>query len=251
MAIIKWDQAGERKFENGVDHGVLYLPDAQGVYNTGVPWNGLTTVTEKPSGAEPTAVYADNIKYITLISAEEYAASIEALTYPDEFMLCDGTAEIAVGVYAGQQNRRAFGLSYRTKIGDDLNEERGFKLHLIYGAKAAPTEKAHTTINDSPEADTFSWEISTTPVEIDGFKATASLTIDSTKVTTAKMKSLMDLLYGTASQEPKLPSPAEIITLLGAIPAQMRTFSASSFEDSEDNSTEYEVEQGQEADNEV
>jgi hypothetical protein len=249
MSKIKWDQVGERKFENGVDHGVLYLPDETGVYDTGFAWNGLVSVTEKPSGAEPTPVYADNIKYITLISAEEYAASIEAITYPDEFMLCDGTAEVSVGVYAGQQARRAFGLSYRTKIGDDLSPERGYKIHLIYGALAAPTEKAHTTINDSPEAATFTWELSTTPVEIEGFKPTASLVIDSTKVDAAKLKTLEDLLYGTASSEPSLPTPDEVVAIFGAAPAGAQTMGTQSFSNSEDNSTDFEVQSGGDADN--
>lgn len=249
MSQIKWDQQGERKFENGVDHGVLYLPDETGVYDTGFAWNGLVSVTEKPSGTEPTAVYADNIKYITLISAEEYAASIEALTYPDEFMLCDGTAEVAVGVYAGQQSRRAFGLSYRTKIGDDLNPERGYKIHLVYGALAAPTEKAHTTINDSPEAATFTWELSTTPVEIDGLKPTATLVIDSTKVSSTELAALEALLYGTADTEPSLPTPDEVVALFTAVPEGARQMGIQSFSNSEDNSTDFEVQSGGDADN--
>jgi len=214
MAELKWDQVGERVYETGVDHGVLYLPNAQGVYDSGYAWNGLVTVTESPSGAEASPQYADNIKYLNLISAEEFGATIEAFTYPDEFALCDGTAVPTAGVTIGQQTRRSFGLSYRTLKGNDLlNTDYGYKLHLIYGAQAAPTEKAYNTINESPEAITFSWETTTTPVEVPGFKPTASITVDSTAVDATALAALEDILYGTAGTEPRLPLPAEVIAL--------------------------------------
>lgn len=256
MAKIKWDQTGERRFENGVDRGVLYMPDETGKYVDGVPWNGLVNVTEKPSGAEPTAVYADNIKYITLISAEEYAASIEAITYPDEFLPYDGLAEVAPGVFVGQQPRGGFGLSFRTLIGDDLNPQRGYKIGLIYGALAATSEKAHATINDSPEAATFTWELSTNPVELEGHKPTASLTIDSTKVDAAALAELESLLYGTETDKPQLPTPAEVIALFagtgeaGGAGAQ-GMMAPASFSNAEDNSTDYTVQQGEPEDNEL
>lgn len=220
MAPITWDAAGERVYETGVDHGVLYLPDATGKYSTGFPWNGLVSVSESPSGAEPSPQYADNIKYLNLVSAEEFGATIEAFTYPDEFGRCDGTAELAEGVYIGQQTRSTFGLSYRTLVGNDLvGTAYGYKLHLIYGALAAPTEKAYNTVNDSPEAITFSWEVSTTPVPVpEGFKPTASLTLDSTKIPATAMKKLEDVLYGvgtTGNTGPRLPLPAEIVSILG------------------------------------
>lgn len=215
MAILTWDQVGERLYETGVDHGVLYLPNAQGVYDSGFAWNGLTTVTESPSGAESSPQYADNIKYLNLVSAEEFGATIEAFTYPDEFGQCDGTATPQPGIYLGQQSRRSFGLSYRTRLGNDLDgTDHGYKLHLVYGALAAPSEKAYATINDSPEAIAFSWEISTTPVMVDGYKPTSLLTIDSTKVTAAELDALEDILYGTAANEPRLPLPDEVITLV-------------------------------------
>lgn len=218
MAEVVWDQVGERVYETGVDHGVLYVPDALGVYDTGFAWNGLISVTESPSGAEPTPMYADNIKYLNLMSVEEFNATIEAYTYPDEFMLHDGTAELAPGVTVGQQTRRPFGLSYRTRIGNDLvGTDAGYKLHLIYGALAAPTEKAYSTINESPEANTFSWELSTTAIEVPGMKPSASLTIDSTKVAAAKLAQIETLLYGGAATEPSLPTPAEIIAILEAV----------------------------------
>lgn len=219
MAALTWDKAGERVYETGVDHGVLYIPGADGAYNSGFAWNGLVSVSESPSGAEPSPQYADNIKYLNLMSAEEFGATIEAFTYPDEFAQCDGTASPVEGVYIGQQARKTFGLSYRTLVGNDLEGTAfGYKLHLIYGALAAPTEKAYNTVNDSPEAITFSWEVTTTPVEVgDGFKPTASLTVDSTKVPAAAMKALEDVLYGgaTGSASPKLPTPAEVIELIG------------------------------------
>ena len=215
MAKIVWDATGEKLFETGVDHGVLYVQD-KGAYPAGVPWNGLTAVTESPSGAEATPLYADNIKYLNLMSAEEFGATIEAYTYPDEFMQCDGSAELTTGVYIGQQARKTFGLSYRTVIGNDVDgNEHGYKLHLIYGALAAPSEKAYTTINDSPEAITFSWEVSTTPVNVTGHKPTASLVIDSTKVDAEKMALLEAALYGSEEKEAYLPLPDEVVTIIG------------------------------------
>lgn len=211
---ITWDQVGERLYETGVDHGVLYIPDGGGDYVAGFAWNGLTTVTESPSGAEATPLYADNIKYLNLVSAEEFGATIEAFTYPDEFGQCDGTAEPQVGVALGQQGRKVFGLSYRSNIGNDLvGNDHGYKLHLIYGALAAPSEKAYSTVNDSPEAITFSWEISTTPVAVTGFKPTAILTVDSTKVPAANLLALEDAIYGTAGTSPRLPLPDEVATI--------------------------------------
>lgn len=211
---VEWDKVGERLYETGVDHGVLYLPTPIGEYTTGFAWNGLVSVTESPSGAESTPQYADNIKYLNLTSAEEFGGTIEAFTYPEEFAKCDGTASPSVGLSIGQQNRSTFGLSYRTRVGNDVDgSDHGYKLHLIYGALAAPTEKAYATINDSPEAITFSWEISTTPVALPGFKPTATLTIDSTKVDAADLAALEVLLYGDGTAEPKLPLPAEVVTL--------------------------------------
>lgn len=214
--MIKWDETGKRFFETGVDHGVLYPMNDNGGYDKGVAWNGLTGVTEKPSGAEATPLYADNIKYLNMMSAEEFAATIEAYTYPDEFAVCDGSAEVAPGIVVGQQARKAFGLCYRTKIGNDVKgNDLGYKLHLIYGGLAAPSEKGYQTINDSPEAITFSWEVSTTPVEVTGFKPTASLIIDSTKVDPAKLAELEAKLYGDESNEATLLLPNEIIALIG------------------------------------
>ena len=215
MSKIVWDQTGERLYETGVKQGVLY-PMTDGAYSTGVAWNGLTAVTESPSGAEPTPLYADDIKYLNLMSAEEFGATIEAYTYPDEFMACDGSAEIATGVTIGQQARNKFGLSYVTTIGNDVDgNAHGYKIHIIYGAQASPSEKAYATINDSPEAITFSWEVTTTPVNVTGFKPTASLVVDSTKVTADKMKALEAKLYGSESEEAMLPLPDEIIELVG------------------------------------
>lgn len=214
---IVWDEAGKKFYEAGVRHGVLYPQTTDGTYPEGVAWNGLVTVTESPSGAEPNPQYADDIKYLNLMSAEEFAATIEAFTYPDEFGKCDGSAELGTGVLIGQQTRSAFGLAYTTSIGNDIQSlEYGYKLHLIYGAMAAPSEKAYQTINDSPEAITFSWEISTTPVSVPGFKPTASLTLDSTKVAAADMEAIEAILYGGEAEEPRLPLPEEIITLLTA-----------------------------------
>lgn len=211
---ITWDKSGERYYETGVKRGVLYVMD-KGAYGNGVAWNGLTAVTESPSGAEASPMYADDIKYLNLYSAEEFAATVEAYTYPDEFAECDGSAEIAPGVTIGQQKRKTFGMCYTTVLGNDTDgNDYGYKIHIIYGANAAPSEKAYATINDSPEAITFSWELSTTPVEIAGHKPTASLTIDSTKTTPEKMKAIEDILYGTESQEPRLPLPSEIAEVL-------------------------------------
>ena len=220
MAVLEWDATGEKVYETGVDHGVLYSPDLTGAYNTGVVWNGLVTVTEAPSGAEPQPQYADNIKYINLVSAEEFGATIEAFTYPDAFGVHDGTAQPTAGLYLGQQARKPFGLSYRTLVGNDLEgTDHGYKLHLIYGALAAPSEKAYGTVNDSPEAITFSWEVTTTPVAVGTvggvtYKPVASLTIDSRKVNAAALASLEGILYGTATEEPRLPLPAEVIALM-------------------------------------
>lgn len=214
MPEITWDEVGKRVYETGVDHGVLYLPDLTGDYNTGFAWNGLTTVTESPSGAESSPQYADNIKYVNLTSNEEFGATVEAFTYPEAFGQCDGTAAPQPGVYIGQQGRKMFGLSYRTLVGNDLEgTDFGYKLHLIYGALAAPSEKARTTVNDSPEAVTFSWELTTTPVPVPGFKPTAQLTVDSTVVDPDALTALEALLYGGAATEPGLPQPAEVAAL--------------------------------------
>lgn len=215
MSKLKWDETGKRLYETGVSNGVLYPQNASGAYPKGIAWNGLTNVTESPSGAESTPLYADNTKYVELMSAEEFGATIEAYTYPDEFAACDGTASLGVGVSIGQQARQSFGLSYKTTLGNDVQgNDYGYKLHLIYGAKAAPSEKAYATINDSPEAITFSWEVTTTPVPVTGFKPTASLIVDSTKTDAAKLKSIEDILYGTDSVEAKLPTPDEVLTIL-------------------------------------
>lgn len=218
MAKLVWDKAGEHYYETGVDHGVLYSRSTSGVYDNGYAWNGLTSVTESPSGAESSPQYADNGKYLNLISEEEFGATIEAYTYPDEFAQYNGEAELATGVYAGQQKRGTFGLSYRTKVGDDVNgQDKNYKLHLIYGCTAAPSEKAYSTVNDSPEATTFSWEISTTPVDVPGFKPTASITIDSRTVDPDKLKAIEKILYGTdeePSTQPRLPLPAEVIQII-------------------------------------
>lgn len=216
MAVLVWDKTGEHLYETGVDHGILYPQDNTGAYPKGVVWNGLTAVTESPSGAEATALYADNIKYLNLTSAEEFAATVEAYTYPEEFELCDGSAEIATGVTIGQQTRTSFGLCYRTKLGNDVQSDAyGYKLHIIYGAKATPSERSYSTVNDSPEAITFSWEVNTTPVAVTGYKPTASLVIDSTKVAADKLASLEAILYGSETDEARLPLPDEITTLIG------------------------------------
>ena len=221
MAKLKWDQTGERFYETGVKNGVLYIQETGGVYPKGVAWNGLSAVNESPSGAEASAIYADDMKYLNLYSAEEFAATIEAYTYPDEFAECDGSAQLVEGVTVGQQARKTFGMCYKTTLGNDIEANKyGYKLHIIYGAKAAPSEKAYATINDSPEAITFSWEVSTTPVSVEGFEPTASLTIDSTKADPVKLKALEDILFGTDSESagenpgPRLPLPDEIKTLM-------------------------------------
>lgn len=215
MSKLVWDQAGQRFYETGVDQGVLYVMN-EGTYGTGVAWNGLVSVTESPSGAEASPVYADNIKYLNLVSAEEFGASIEAFTCPPEFYECDGSAEVADGVMIGQQDRKTFGLAYRTMIGNDTEGTKlGYKLHLIYGCLAAPAEKQYSTVNDSPEAMTLSWEITTTPVAVKGFKPTACVTIDSTKVPAEKLALLEVKLFGSDDAEPTLPMPDEIVTLIG------------------------------------
>lgn len=217
MSKLVWDQTGERFYETGVKQGVLYPLGIGGTYPLGVAWNGLTAVTEKPSGAEPTAIYADDIKYLNLLSAEEFGATIEAYTYPDEFAQCDGSEEIATGVMIGQQSRKVFGLSYKTILGNDVDSnDYGYKLHIIYGALAAPSEKGYATINDSPEAITFSWEVTTTPVSVTGFKPTASITIDSTKVEASNLAALEAILYGGTETEARLPLPDEIAALFAA-----------------------------------
>ena len=214
MAKLIWDQSGQRIYETGVKMGVLYVQNADGSYPKGVAWNGLTAVNETPSGAEATPLYADDIKYLNLRSAEDFGATIEAYTYPEEFEACDGSAELAPGVKIGQQARNAFGLCYRTVVGNDIaGNDYGYKLHIIYGATAAPSEKAYATINDSPEAITFSWEVNCTPVEVDGFKPTASLIIDSTKVDAEKLAALEAKLYGDESTEAMLPLPSEIAAI--------------------------------------
>lgn len=211
MAKLVWDQSGQRIYETGVKMGVLYVQNADGTYPKGVAWNGLTAVNETPSGAEATPLYADDTKYLELRSAEEFGATIEAYTYPEEFEACDGSAELAPGVKVGQQARNAFGLCYRTIVGNDIkNNDFGYKLHLIYGATAAPSEKAYATVNDSPEAVTFSWEVSCTPVEVPGFKPSACITIDSTKVDAEKLAVLEAKLYGSDEEEAMLPLPTEL-----------------------------------------
>ena len=221
MSKLVWDKVGERFYETGVDHGVLYPIQANGTYTKGVAWNGLSAVTESPSGAEPSPIYADNIKYLNMMSAEDFGGTIEAYTSPDEFAECDGSIEVAPGTFAGQQSRKVFGLSYRTIIGNDVDSnDHGYKLHLVYGCLASVSEKAYSSINDSPEAIAMSWDFSTTPVEItkpvDGkkLKPTAILTLDSTKVESQKMEELEKILYGDEETEPRLPLPDEVITLL-------------------------------------
>jgi hypothetical protein len=214
MTRVQWDKVGERRFEAGIDQGVLYLPNNNGEYDSGFAWNGLTTVTESPSGAEPQPQYADNIKYVVLYSYEEFSGTIEAFTYPDEFAECDGTADPQAGITIGQQPRKAFGCSYRTLVGNDTEGlEHGSKIHLIYGATASPSEKARTTINDSPEALNFSWDFTTTPVPITGYKQTSYLTIDSTQVDATAFGQLEDILYGTVGVDPRLPMPDEVLAL--------------------------------------
>lgn len=215
MSKLTWDNVGERLYETGTKMGVLY-PQDKGAYPKGVAWNGLTAVTESPSGAEATPLYADDIKYLNLISNEELGGTIEAYMYPDEFGACNGEASLADGVSIGQQSRKAFGLCYRTVLGNDTeNNDYGYKLHLIYGATVSPSEKAYTTIGDTPEPITMSWEFTTTPVQVNGFKPTASVTIDSTKVDAEKLAALEAILYGSDEEEARLPLPDEIATLMG------------------------------------
>lgn len=220
MAKLVWDKTGEHLYETGVDHGVLYFPDQTGAYKNGVAWNGLISVSESPSGAEATGQYADNIKYLNLISAEEFGATIEAYTYPEEFEACNGNKELVdnTGVYVGQQSRSVFGFCYRTMIGNDTDGQgHGYKLHLVYGCQVSPSEKAYQTINDSPEALTFSWELSTTPVNVTGKKPTALLVIDSTKIDSAKLAKIEAKLYGDeTSTGAVLPTPDEIAEILSA-----------------------------------
>lgn len=230
MVAISWDKVGERLYETGVDHGVLYIPDNTGVYTKGHAWNGLTAVSESPSGAEANPQYADNIKYLNLISAEEFGATIEAFTYPEAFAQCDGTALVS-GVQLSQQVRRSFGFSYRTLIGNDLvGTDYGYKIHLVYGCQAAPSEKSRSTVNDSPEAATFSWEITTNPVEVPGtnpatgkqYRPTAKITIDSTQVPADKLKELEDILYGTAGVDPKMPTPGQVLALFAGATVEVK-----------------------------
>lgn len=216
MAVLKWDEDGARKFTMGVDHGVLYPKKDEGGYDNGVPWNGLTAVNESPSGAEPNDLYADNIKYARLIGAEDYGYTIEAYYYPDEWAECDGSAEPVPGVTIGQQTRKGFGFSWRTKVGDDQNPDAGYIIHLVWNSTAQPSDKNHETVNDNPDAATFSWECGTIPVAVTGYKPTAKMEIDSTKVDPGKLKKLEEKLYGTTSEEPTLPSPDEVIALLKA-----------------------------------
>lgn len=216
MSKLVWDAIGERYYETGVKKGVLYVMEGA-AYGKGVAWNGLTAVTESPSGAEATPLYADDTKYLNLMSNEDFGGTIEAYTYPDEFKACNGEAELALGVSIGQQTRKAFGFCYRTILGNDTEEnEHGYKLHLVYGAKAAVSEKAYSTINESPEPITFSWEFTTTPVEVEGFKPTSIVTIDSTKVDAEKLAALEAMLYGTEEAEPTLPLPSEVATMMAA-----------------------------------
>ena len=215
MAKLTWDDTGKRLYETGVKQGVLYLLDEDGTYKNAVAWNGLTAVTESPSGAEATALYADDIKYLSLMSAEEFGATIEAYTYPEEFAQCDGSASLVTGVYIGQQARKTFGMCYKTTLGNDVEgNDYGYKLHIIYGAKASPSEKAYATINDSPEAITFSWEITTTPVNVAGFKPTATIVIDSTKADPTCLAALETKLYGGDSGTAELPLPDVVKTLM-------------------------------------
>lgn len=215
--LISWDGVGEKVYETGVDHGVLYVQDVDGTYPKGVAWNGLVSVTESPSGAEPNSQFADNIKYLTILSAEEFGGTIEAFTYPDEFNACDGLSEAEVGVIVGQQARKPFGLCYRTILGNDsAGQAYGYKLHLLYGCLVSPSEKAYQTINESPEAITFSWDFTTTPAAVTGFKPTASIVIDSTKADATDLAALEAILYGatgTPDVDGTLPSPDEVVAL--------------------------------------
>ena len=215
MAKLVWDQAGQKFFETGVSNGVLYVSDGQGGYLDGVAWNGLTSVAENPSGAESNPVYADNIKYLNIISAEEFGATIEAYTYPDEFMECDGSAQVVAGVNIGQQARKSFGISYRTRVGNDVaGDNLGYKIHVIYNCQAAPSGKTYSTVNESPEAITFSWEVTTTPVPVEGYRPTATVVFDSTKLDAEKMAAVEEALYGSADSDASLPSIEELLALV-------------------------------------
>ena len=215
MAKLVWDQSGQKFFETGISNGVLYVSDGQGGYLNGVAWNGLISVAENPSGAESNPVYADNIKYLNIISAEEFGATIEAYTYPDEFMECDGSAQVVTGVNIGQQARKSFGISYRTRVGNDVaGDNLGYKIHVIYNCQAAPSGKTYSTVNESPEAITFSWEVTTTPVPVEGFRPTATVVFDSTKLAAEKMAAVEEALYGGASKEATLPSIEELLALV-------------------------------------
>lgn len=217
MSKLVWDQAGQKLYENGVDHGVLFPQNADGTYQNGVAWNGLTAVNQSPSGGDANPLYADNIKYLDLRSAEDFGATVEAYTYPEEFAACDGSAEIAPGVMAGQQARKAFGFSYRTLIGNDTEgDSHGYKIHIIYNATVSPSEKSYGTVNDSPDAINFSWEMTTTPIAVTGFKPTSHIEIDSTKVDSTKLAALEDLLYGTENAEPTLPLPNQLVTMFSS-----------------------------------
>lgn len=218
MSKLVWDQTGERIYETGVDHGVFYTRNTAGLYDKGYAWNGLTSVNESPSGAEATAIWADNMKYLNLISAEEFGITIEAYYYPVEFAECDGSATASKGVMLGQQSRKTFGFCYRTRVGNDVdNDSHGYKLHLVYGCLASPSERSYGTVNDSPEAITFSWEVKTTPVNVTGFQPTALLTIDSTTADATALQELEEILYGTEEKEPRLPLPDEVIEIFSAV----------------------------------
>lgn len=218
MTVLEWDKVSEKVYETGVDKGVLYTTDSFGIYSAGHAWNGLVSVSESPSGAESNKQYANNRVYLNLTSAEEFSATLEAYTYPDAFAMCDGSAELSPGVFLGQQKRRTFGLSYRSLIGNDVeNTEFGYKIHLVYGGLAAPTEKTYSTINDSPEAATFSWEVSTTPVNVPGYAPSATLVIDSTKVDAVKLAQLEALLYGTEAGAARLPLPEEVAAIFDEV----------------------------------
>lgn len=218
MAVLEWDKTGEKQYETGVSKGVLYPIDDKGEYSQGYAWNGLSTITESPSGAEATAIYADNIKYLNLYSAEEFNATIEAYMYPDEFAKCDGSAEIAPGVSIGQQNRSIFALCYQTIVGNDVKaNDYGYKIHIIYGCQVSPSERNYSSVNDSPEATAMSWELNTTPVNVTGFKPTATVTIESTKAKKEQMKAIEDILYGNATTEARCPLPDEIAEIMSAV----------------------------------
>lgn len=219
---LAWDQVGERKFETGIDRGVLYIPDAGGAYIDGVPWNGLTTVTEKPTGASPNKKYADNIPYLNLYSAEEFGATIEAITFPNEFEQFDGVAIPTPGIAVGQQTRRSFGLCYRSLVGNDITGiDFGYKLHLVYGCTASPSERAYSTVNDSPDTIAFSWDVATQPVAVPGLKPSAIITVDSTEVSGARLADLEDILYGAEGVDPSLPLPAALIALFSGAVAEV------------------------------